>query len=38
MASLQKGLTSPEGAAAAADVSNFATGGADLYLFDNRDA
>jgi uncharacterized protein (TIGR02118 family) len=38
MAGLQKALASPEGGAAAADLQNFATGGADLYLFDNRDA
>jgi uncharacterized protein (TIGR02118 family) len=38
MASMQQALASPEGRAAAGDVANFATGGADLYLFDNRDA
>ncbi len=35
MADLQKGLGSAEGAAAAGDVPNFATGGADLYMFDD---
>jgi uncharacterized protein (TIGR02118 family) len=34
MADLQAGLGSPEGAAAAGDVANFANGGADLYFFD----
>jgi uncharacterized protein (TIGR02118 family) len=34
MAALQAGLGSPEGAAAAGDVANFANGGADLYFFD----
>jgi uncharacterized protein (TIGR02118 family) len=37
MAALQKGLGSPQGQAAAGDLQNFATGGADLYFFDNRD-
>ena len=37
MAALQKGLASPQGQAAAGDLQNFATGGADLYFFDNRD-
>jgi uncharacterized protein (TIGR02118 family) len=37
MAAIQKGLASPEGQAAAADVQKFASGGADLLLFDNRD-
>jgi uncharacterized protein (TIGR02118 family) len=37
MAAVQKGLASPEGQAAAADVPNFATGGADMFFFDHRD-
>ena len=37
MAALQKALASPEGQAAAGDLGNFATGGVDLYFFDNRD-
>jgi uncharacterized protein (TIGR02118 family) len=37
MAALKKGLSSPEGQAAAGDVRKFATGGADMYLFDSRD-
>jgi uncharacterized protein (TIGR02118 family) len=35
MAALQAGLGSPEGAAAGGDVANFATGGADLLMFDD---
>jgi uncharacterized protein (TIGR02118 family) len=38
MASLQAGLGSPEGAAAGGDVANFATGGADLLMFDDGPA
>jgi uncharacterized protein (TIGR02118 family) len=38
LAALQKALSSPEGQAAAADVGAFATGGADLLIFDTRDA
>jgi uncharacterized protein (TIGR02118 family) len=37
-AAIQKAFASPEGRAAAADVPNFATGGADLLLFDTRPA
>jgi uncharacterized protein (TIGR02118 family) len=37
MAAIQKAFGSPEGQAAAADVQSFATGGADMYIFDNRD-
>jgi uncharacterized protein (TIGR02118 family) len=37
MGALQKGLSSPEGQAAAADVGTFATGGADLLMFDTQD-
>jgi uncharacterized protein (TIGR02118 family) len=33
---LQAGLGSPEGGAAAADVAGFATGGATLLIFDER--
>jgi uncharacterized protein (TIGR02118 family) len=38
MAAIQSGLASPEGQAAAGDLSNFATGGADLLMFDTKDA
>jgi uncharacterized protein (TIGR02118 family) len=38
MAALQEGLGSPEGQAAGGDVKNFASGGADLYMFDDRAA
>jgi len=37
LASIQKAFASTEGQAAAADVQTFATGGADLYLFDTRE-
>jgi uncharacterized protein (TIGR02118 family) len=37
LAAIQKGLASPEGKAAGADVQKFATGGAEMFLFDNRD-
>jgi uncharacterized protein (TIGR02118 family) len=37
MAAVQAGFGSAEGQAAAADVQNFATGGADILLFDNRE-
>lgn len=36
MADVQAGLSSPEGAAAAGDLPNFATGGADLFMFDDK--
>jgi uncharacterized protein (TIGR02118 family) len=36
MAALQAAMASPEGQAAAADVANFATGGATLTLFATR--
>ncbi|WP_424629159.1 EthD family reductase [Bradyrhizobium sp. SYSU BS000235] len=36
-AAIQAGLASPDGQAAAADLPKFATGGADLVLFDTRD-
>jgi uncharacterized protein (TIGR02118 family) len=37
MAAIQNAFASAEGQAAAADVQTFATGGADMYLFDNRE-
>jgi uncharacterized protein (TIGR02118 family) len=36
MAALQAGLSSPEGQAAAGDLPNFASGGADLLMFDTK--
>jgi len=38
MAALQQALGSPQGQAAAGDLGNFATGGAELLMFDSRDA
>ena len=38
MADIQAALGSPEGQAAAGDLANFASGGADLYMFDSKDA
>lgn len=38
MAALQEGLASPEGQAAAGDLANFADGGADLLMFEARNA
>ncbi len=38
MAALQSGLGSPEGHAAANDVQKFATGGADMMMFDHAPA
>ena len=38
IAALQAGLGAPEGAAAAADVPNFASGGADLLIFEDTPA
>jgi uncharacterized protein (TIGR02118 family) len=35
MAALQAGLSSPEGAATAGDLQNFASGGVDLFMFDD---
>ena len=35
---LKAGLASPQGKATAADLVNFADGGADLYLFDTKEA
>lgn len=37
-AAIQAGLASPDGQAAAGDLPNFASGGADLILFDSKDA
>ena len=37
MAAVQKAFGSAEGQAAVADVGTFATGGVDIYMFDNRD-
>jgi len=34
---IQKGFGSAEGKAAAADVQKFATGGVEMFLFDNRE-
>lgn len=36
MATVEKAFASPEGQAAAADVGTFATGGVDMYLFDDK--
>jgi uncharacterized protein (TIGR02118 family) len=37
MAAIQRAFASPEGQAAAADVQTFATGGADMIFFDDRE-
>ena len=37
MAAIQAAFASPEGKAAAADVPTFATGGADMMMFDSRE-
>ena len=37
VAAIQAAFASPEGQAAVADVGVFATGGVDIYMFDNRD-
>jgi uncharacterized protein (TIGR02118 family) len=34
---LAAGMASPQGQATAADLPNFATGGADIYLFDTKE-
>jgi uncharacterized protein (TIGR02118 family) len=34
---IKKGFASPDGKAAGADVQKFATGGAEMFLFDNRE-
>jgi uncharacterized protein (TIGR02118 family) len=36
-AAIQAAFASPEGQAAAADLQNFATGGAELFFFDTRE-
>ncbi len=36
MAAIQRAFASPEGQAAVADVQTFATGGADIFMFDTR--
>jgi uncharacterized protein (TIGR02118 family) len=38
MAAIQSGLGSAEGQAAVADLQKFATGGADILMFDSADA
>jgi len=38
MAAIQAAFASPEGQAAAADVARFATGGAEMLMFDDRPA
>ncbi|HEY1940991.1 MAG TPA: EthD family reductase [Roseiarcus sp.] len=38
MAAIQSGFASPEGQAATGDLQNFATGGADIFMFDTQDA
>lgn len=37
LAAIKAGFGSPEGKAAGADVAKFATGGADMIMFDNKD-
>jgi uncharacterized protein (TIGR02118 family) len=37
VAAIQQAFASPQGQAAVADVQTFATGGVDIYMFDNRD-
>jgi uncharacterized protein (TIGR02118 family) len=37
VAAIQAAFASPEGQAAAADLQNFATGGAELFFFDSRE-
>jgi uncharacterized protein (TIGR02118 family) len=37
LAAIQSAFASPEGKAAGADVPTFATGGAELLMFDNRE-
>jgi len=37
LAAIQHALTTPEGQAAAGDLSNFASGGVDLFMFDTRE-
>jgi uncharacterized protein (TIGR02118 family) len=37
MAAAQRAFASPEGQAAVADVQTFATGGVDIFMFDQRE-
>ena len=37
VAAIQTGIASPEGQAAVGDLQNFATGGADIFMFESRD-
>lgn len=37
LAAIRQGMASPEGAAAAADLANFAQAGVDLLIFDTRE-
>jgi uncharacterized protein (TIGR02118 family) len=37
LAAIQAAFASPEGMAAGADVANFATGGADMLIFDDHE-
>jgi uncharacterized protein (TIGR02118 family) len=37
MAAIQSAFGSPQGQAAAADVQGFATGGVEMYIYDNKD-
>jgi uncharacterized protein (TIGR02118 family) len=37
MGAIQTAFGSPQGQAAAADVQGFATGGAEMYIFENKD-
>jgi uncharacterized protein (TIGR02118 family) len=37
MAAVQRAFASPEGQAAVADVGKFATGGVDIFMFDQRE-
>jgi uncharacterized protein (TIGR02118 family) len=38
MTAIQRAFGSPEGQAAVADVQTFATGGADIFMFEHADA
>ncbi len=38
VAAIHEAFASPEGRATGADVKNFASGGADMLIFDSRDA
>jgi uncharacterized protein (TIGR02118 family) len=37
LAAIQAGFASPEGMAAGADVANFATGGVDMLIYDDKE-